>query len=109
MEQNFQTIFSSQNFKVMKVSNVISVLAFFGVAIIVGNGVYTSRKRQQKEENLRFAIKHPLRAIDVLSAQSPVEDKVLTTILNAGHNTGHHLPGWAKRKLQKHIASFHSN
>ena len=93
----------------MKVRKVISALAFFGIVVLVAKGIYTSRKRQQDEEHLRYAIKHPLKAIDVLSAKSPIDDKVLHTIIDAGHQTGHHIPDWAKRKLQKHLATFHSN
>lgn len=93
----------------MKLSNVISAIAFFGAAIFVANSVYTSRKRHQEKENLRYAIKHPLRAIDILSASSNVDNEVLSAVMNAAHNNGRRLPSWAKRKLQKHIANFHSN
>lgn len=93
----------------MKLSNVISIFAFFGVAILIGNSVHTNRKRNQEKENLRFAIKHPLRAIDILNTRSSVEDEVLSTVLQAAHTNDHHLPDWAKRKLQKHISAFHSN
>ena len=93
----------------MKLSNVISIFAFFGAAILVANSLYTSRKRRQEKENLRWAIKHPLRAIDILSAPSSEDDEVLSAVMNAAHNNGRRLPDWAKRKLQKHIANFHSN
>lgn len=93
----------------MKLSNVISIFAFFGAAILVANSVYTSRKRNQEKENLRYALKHPLRAIDILSAPSSVDDEVLSIVMHAAHKNGRRLPDWAKLKLQKHIANFHSN
>ncbi|CAN5424970.1 hypothetical protein BH11CYA1_BH11CYA1_09470 [soil metagenome] len=93
----------------MKVSKVISVLAVFGIAIFAAKSIYASRKRQQEKENLQYAIKHPLKAIDLLSAKSPVDNTVLNSVLAAGRNSAHHIPDWAKRKLQKHLATFHSN
>jgi len=94
----------------MKSSNVISLLTFFSVAMVVAHTVYSKRKDNQKTEELKFAVSHPMRTIDVLaSAPSSNEDKVMANVLASGHSFGKHLPHWAKRKLQKLISQNHSN
>lgn len=93
----------------MKSSNVFSLLTFIGVAIVSASLTYNSRKRSQQKADLRYAVSHPVAPVEILTAVSHEEDKVLTSLLNSGPRYGRHLPDWAKRKLIKHIGRTHSN
>jgi hypothetical protein len=110
-----EAIFSKQLFysllkiKIMKASNVFSLLTFIGVAFVSATVVYNSRKRSQKQADLRYAVSHPVAPMQILAATSNEEDKVLASVLNSGPRFGRHLPDWAKRKLIKHIGRTHSN
>lgn len=88
----------------MKLS-LISVLAFVGAAVVT----YSSRKRSQHNQQLRYAVTHPISPIAVLRSRAPQEDKVLAKVLEAGLSEGYHSPEWAKRKLLRHLKLNHSN
>lgn len=88
----------------MKIS-LISVLAFLGAAVVT----YSTRKRAQHNQQLRYAVTHPISPIAVLKARAPQEDKVLAKVLDAGLSEGYHSPAWAKRTLLRHLKVHHSN
>ncbi len=95
----------------MKSSNFIALLAFTATALIVGHATYVSRKRKQQKEEVLFALKHPVSAMDIFAHASQLtnEDKEFGEVLGCGLSFGKHLPERAKRQLQKLIVAQHSN